>query len=503
MGEHLAFLRLHKNELRLALNATEDLLVNGARPPTDRGISKHLLAKVDRKVVERALARDALKNDAHQRARFIAGIVRLNPEISLLLRYLETLAEVADRREAAGAFALTVDRIDFEQVSNAQMAQLLSVITQTFEGHDRVQALFGLLASDSFARALDRALLSLAEELREIFAPLRAAFRVVVGGEPLPDEDDAERDLFARGMRMWLSAPDRVLRSYALDVRKRLAEFAIQDRVCSTPKSLLDSLPHHDDAYARLGLMRVEQLFQSKQDEDARALLSQIVQAHPNMARAARWLDALSWPRVGRIAIAPPVSGNGLKRAFWLDGACFVWARVLPPERAGQLALEAQLQESVPLPGVSPALAHGLAGDGTAFVAFAPGGRPFDPVWIQRLRLQDALFLALEGVHILRALAALGTALPDAAPQRFLFEHGSPHGLRLADFDGAAQKEPAACAIQHGPLAADFCRQILKGERGGPRPNLPAVLRERLRGTTPLLVLARLLAEQAARAHEA
>jgi len=57
MKQHLAFLRRYKDILRLKLNAAEDLLVNGQREPTDRGVCRHLLGKVERSVVEAAVAR--------------------------------------------------------------------------------------------------------------------------------------------------------------------------------------------------------------------------------------------------------------------------------------------------------------------------------------------------------------------------------------------------------------------------------------------------------------
>src|SRR5262245_15004971 len=169
MSGHLLFLRTCKKEIGLSLNAADDLLINGAREPTDRGICKHLLSKIDRRVVDKVLARDAMKTDARMRARFLAGIVRLNRDVSFLIWYLQALAEVTDKHEAAAAFALTVDRIDFARLSNAQTADLLQLIVRTFEGHDRVQALFGLLGSDTFEGALDRALSGLTDHLRETF----------------------------------------------------------------------------------------------------------------------------------------------------------------------------------------------------------------------------------------------------------------------------------------------------------------------------------------------
>src|SRR5262249_53708346 len=210
-------------------------------------------------------------------------------DVSFRIWYLQALAEVTDKREAAAAFALTVDRIDFAKLSNAQTADLLELIMRTFEGHDRVQALFGLLGSDTFEGALDRALGGLPEHLRETFAPLRAAHRVVMRGAA-PQGDETERALIEKGVAIWLSAPDAVLRGYPLEVRTRLAEYAVHRLGPSSDakgaRSLLDSLPHDGPAYATLGLALAEQLIAAQKEDQARGVLAQIAQAHPNLRRA-------------------------------------------------------------------------------------------------------------------------------------------------------------------------------------------------------------------------
>jgi hypothetical protein len=74
MREHLDFLREYKDALRLRLNAAEDLMVNGRREPSDRGVCRHLLGKVDRTVIEGAVGREPMKSNvagalAHARGR--------------------------------------------------------------------------------------------------------------------------------------------------------------------------------------------------------------------------------------------------------------------------------------------------------------------------------------------------------------------------------------------------------------------------------------------------
>jgi hypothetical protein len=506
MATHLAFLRSYKKLLGLSLNAAEDLLINGDKAPSDRGIAKHLLSKVDRRVVEKVLSRDVVKNDPRMRARFLAGIVRLNRDVSFLLWYLQALAEVTDKREAAAAFALTVDRIDFARLSNAQMADLLALIVRTFEGHDRVQALFGLLDSETFEEALARSLATLSNDLRDVFAPLAAAHRVVMRGAPAP-HDERQRELVEKGVAVWVSAPDAVLRSYSAEVRARLAEYAVSRLdPASDPRGarlLLDSLPHASDAYARLGLALAEQLIGSQKDDQARGILAQIAQAHPDHERASSLREALSWPRSGRLAIAPAGGGEGpaprLRYGLWLDRAVFVWARTSSRKDRDLLVEETRIQGTLLLPGVAPALGHGAAGEGAFFVALPALGAPLEREALAALDLGEALFVAYQGVAVLRAVAALGFELPDARIARFLLTEGEPPGLLLGDLDGIAKQDPALAATNHGKLARRFASDVLADEGGGLRTDLPAPLKARLRDTALLPVLGRVLAEQVAR----
>src|SRR5438093_884688 len=182
MKEHLAFLRRHKDLLRLKLNAAEDLLVNGQREPSERGVCHHLLAKVDRGVIEAAVQREPLRSDPSARARMLAGAIRLTADPSVLLTYLETLPQVRSHTEAAQAFGEVVARLDFESVSASRLGRLLQVLIETFTGHERVQVLFSLLAGVAFARAFDAALPSLAPAVVEAFAPLRAVHRRAAAG---------------------------------------------------------------------------------------------------------------------------------------------------------------------------------------------------------------------------------------------------------------------------------------------------------------------------------
>jgi hypothetical protein len=326
-----------------------------------------------------------------------------------------------------------------------------------------------------------------------------------------PHGDESERALVEKGVALWLSAPDAVLRAYPLEVRTRLAEYAVHRLGPSSDakgaRSLLDSLPHDGAAYASLGLALVEQLIGAQKDDQARGLLSQIAQAHPDMRRVRSLRDALAWPRAGRLAFPPGSTGAGrsstrLRRAFWPERCAFVWVRLSHKAERDRVAEEAKIQGQLLLPGIAPALGHGSAGDDAPFVALEAEGSPLDRETLLELELPDALALALEGVSILRALALVGYELPDAALARFLLPESGPPGLCLADLDGIVKGDPAACAVAHGKLARRFAAEVLTHPDGTLRVDVPSIVRARLRDTALLPVLGRVLAEHIARARD-
>jgi hypothetical protein len=492
MVEHLAFLRANKTALRLSLNAQEDLLVNGAKAPSDRGLCRHLLSKVDRASIERALARDALVKDPSQRSRFLAGAIRIVPDEGLLLRYLETLSELPDRREAARAFRITVDRIDFTSLKAPELGRLLGIVAKTFSGHDRVQVFFGLLDHEALLEGLTKALAGLDPELEKMYQALSAVHRAINRGMPRPEDDQSALDA---GLLLLLSAPDAVLRSHPEHVRARLLDLALKsgvkdrDEVREAARRLLDSLPKKDEGYTKLRVARAEQLLRNG-DQAARALIQELANADVEWAEKRR--EALGWPAVGPLRVSPASTPGRLSRALWLEGGCFAWARTGPPEQAGKISIEARLQAELLLPGVSPVLTHGLAKDGQVYVVIAGGGRPL--ARLPELAAFGALELASFGTRLLRALAAFGLELPDLEPTRFLELRGA---LSLADFDGARSQEPGAATIAHGALAARWCRKVLL--EGAKQIELSAALREKLDRPTPLALLAKVLAEESAR----
>src|SRR5438067_1625707 len=119
---------------------------------------------------EAAIAREPLHSDPAARIRMLGGAVRLTGDVGVLLAYLEALAHVRSRAEAAQAFAEVVARIDFESLSATRLTRLLQVLLETFVDHERVQVLFSLLAMPSFRAAFDAAASAFPPDVAELCA---------------------------------------------------------------------------------------------------------------------------------------------------------------------------------------------------------------------------------------------------------------------------------------------------------------------------------------------
>ena len=479
MKEHLVFLRRHKDLLRLKLNATEDLLVNGQRDPSERGVCHHLLAKVDRGVIEAAVQREPLRSDAGARARMLAGAIRLTADVGVLLAYLETLAQVRSRAESATAFAEVVRRIDFESVSSTRLARLLQVLIATFVDHERVQVLFSLLATAPFRRAFDAAAAALPPDVADAFAPLRSVHRRLLEE---PGANDAPA-LLARGMEQILSAPDPVLRAYPEALRAGLLALALRPE---TPSALADraagallaTLPREGHTYPRLALRRAAQLLERHADDRARVVLDDLHRARPDVRALAPLRAALDARRLGRVALAGELPARGrLAPAFWLDGQRPVWLRTAAAPEAERLVAEARFQGALALPAIAPVVEHGVA-SAIPYVAVSGPGRPLLLDAAPPFELARGLLLAAAAARILRALALAGATLPDAAPERFLY--GPPSTLVLADLDGVEQHAAADAAALHAPLAFALARVLVpSGGAGALAPEMATPSRAR------------------------
>ena len=499
MRLHLRFIRDHRRTLKLKLNATEDLLVNGVRQPTHRGICLHLLSKVDRSLVLKGLER---LDDAASRTRLLAGVVRFSDDPGLLILYLESFTESSSRAEAAGAFSLAVSKLDWSELSASRMRRILELVATVFiDRHERASVVFGLLHSPSFRETFSEAAQELPPALGEVFRPLVAVYEGVIEGDP---EGHDPKDL-VRGSTILLDAPEAVLRSYPPEIRMRLMDLALRrsghdevaDRAAGT---LLSTLPPDSDLFLHHALERSAELLRRHSDDRARWQLRQLRGARQDCQLAVDWLKALSAPRLGRMALIWPGerqperrdmpgkgSGRGLQEAFWLDEQRRVWLRVGSKGSSDKFVREAKIHQRLGVAGVAPFLVWGKGEGERPWLAIPALGRPADRV-LQKRRLPTpvAIHLADQGVRILGTLAAAGYRLPDARSWRFLITEGKWPHLLLADLTGIIAGEENVGPESHRGPAFGWCRDLL-WDRNDLPPILVRALRRRRGKVTELL----------------
>ena len=164
------FLRDNRHLLKLRVNAAEDLLLNGVKEPTHRGVCQHLLAKVERSRVLTV----SQNMPPDQAVRLLSGVIRFAPDIAYILRYLECVKLTASQQQAGAALTEALKQIEFTELSAAQMRQLVALIVDVFAERDLPVFLFTLLYDKSFKEALDRSLDGFPEVLGRMVLPLPA-----------------------------------------------------------------------------------------------------------------------------------------------------------------------------------------------------------------------------------------------------------------------------------------------------------------------------------------
>ncbi|MCC6899133.1 MAG: hypothetical protein IT377_09170 [Polyangiaceae bacterium] len=491
MRVHLRFLKEHRKILALKVNAAEDLLLNGAREPSHRGVCQHLFDKVEKSRVELA----AQRLDVGSRLRLLEGIIRFSPDIAYLLLYLESLKDGA-RPEAVPALTAALRRIDFGAVSAAQMRRVLDLIVELTEERDRPQLLFSLLSSGTFQKAFDASAERLPEALANIVVPLRAAHAVIVRGLPNPFDADA----LARGTVMLLSLPKTVLESQVPQVCRRLFEaglhLALDPRSAPGLRVLFDALPSGDRASADAGLALSRWLLARGLEREAKAHFAALQARGVEVPRT--WVLALEGRRVGGIGIterAPADDPGRPARELFTSGVLLarqlsVWLRVGTAADAERYAKHVALAKSIALPGVAPIVAHGVTEHGQPYVAVERHGRSANEAVLGKRGLDSltALSIAAEANAIVGALGLAGVELPDARFRRFAVDdHGR---LWLRDLTDAFRSPDAAA--QNTLLARELCLDLLAR---APRLVVPSAVDTELRQATSPVAIARALEE--------
>jgi hypothetical protein len=498
MKQHLRFLRDHRRVLNLKVNAQEDLLLNEARVPTRRGVCQHLLGKVDRARVFGA----AQRLEPAAATRLAEGVLRISPDIDYLLLYLDCVRRSASQQQAVSALGEALERIDFSQVSPAQLRRVLDLIVELFEQRQRVPVLLGLLAGSAFRDAVDHSATGLPPELAQLVLPLRAVQAAILQGK---------RGQFAaaalqRGVELLLDADQRTLLAYSPAARRRLLEYALEaplalltlPGVATSLRVVLDSLEQDARAHGELGLALARVLVRAGVEREARALLQSLLSRYPDLRQPRHWLDALAAPRLGRVALIesrrrdprPPEAGvkEGMLDGVALDSmqrvTVFVADSPDDPSHRAHLAL----LQGLPVSGVAPLWQEGSSEVGRPWFAVPRFGRRLSAALSGRhgLEREQVLQLCAEAALLLSTLAELGIVLPDADARRFeLADNGR---LWLVDLRGGERIAPDEARRTQTPGAVGLCERIL-----GPLGS--AELRSSLRETGQTTELVRRLAQ--------
>ncbi len=499
LREHFRFLREYRKDLKLKVNANEDLLLNGTRVPDHRGVCHHLLAKVERKNVLAA----AERLDPKRAAKLLAGIIRFSSDIEYVLLFLEKIQQSSSSAEATAALFQGLQRIEFEQVSNAQMRRVLQLMIELFDEKERPTLLLGMLESDGFRNAFDKSSEQLPEALSHLVLPLRAAQAVILHGEPNTFDSETLGD----GVALLLELDSKILLRHSVEMRRRLFDLGLQ--ACGVPHRfhdrlamLLRNFPVDDSGRALRGIALARHLIGANDDAAAKQLLQTLARENPKNDQPARWLELLDAERLDRfVLLAQPAArtdalGQHTRRSgIWLENMQPVWVQIAQSDNVSTHESTLNLLREFAVPGLATVLESGSTEEGEGYFVVAKSGESLDQMLANEsaLGLSQVLRTCCEAVGILSALAATGALLPDVDPARFAIERSG--ALVLVDVAGAARVDADLHGGIHFDQARSFCTDLLNRVR---RDIVPTEVKRALSDTKSCAELATALARHRA-----
>lgn len=496
LREHFRFLRENRKELRLKVNANEDLLLNGVREPVHRGVCRHLLGKVERSNVLAAVER----LEPARAARLLAGIIGFSADIEYVLLFLEKIEQSASPADATAALFQGLRRIDFDTVSSAQMRRVLQLTTDLFDENQRPALLLGMLESASFRDAFDKSMGDLPDALSHLVLPLRAAQAAILRGEPNVFDSQTLCD----GVNLLLDLDSKILLRHSASMRQRLFHYGLQS--CGAPdhrrhdrlKMLLRNFSTSDPETSQRGIALAAHLIAANSEADARQILQTLASANPDFDLPTRWLALLDAERLDRIALLEQPSDrtdvlgrHPWRAGIWLETMRPVWVQIARPDEITSHEATLDLLGELAVQGVASVLESGTTQAGEPYFVVANAGQPLDRALTEDagLDLAAALRICHAAVGLLNSLAAVGVQLPDVELTRFTLE---PSGaLGLTDLAGARRVDPDARGGFAFELARSCCTAVLDRAR---RYIVPAEVRSVVSDATSCADLARGLA---------
>ncbi|MFC1641920.1 hypothetical protein ACFL5O_04415 [Myxococcota bacterium] len=498
LKEHLTFLRQNRKLLKLRVNAQEDLLLNGVREPTDRGVCQHLLAKVELSRV----AAVAERLDPVIATNLLGGIVRFTRDVGFLLLYLESVQRSSGHFQATATLAAALRRMDFAELSALQLKRVLDLIMDAFDDRSRPEILLGLLCSKSFRHALDSSSCSLLPAQVEYLTALQA-IQAVMRGAPNPHGPEALR----RGAALILHGNEKALARQPAVQRQRVFELGLALSSGSTSewesglRFLWTTFGEEPRLQAELGLRLAGHLLTAQRDDEARHLLHGLAHQSVGSTTATHWLEALSVPRLGRVALVDAPDQRERQRGpsrfrlgFWLDRQRRVLVAVADPSDATLFCEQRVIWSNLLLPGVAPVILQGETDRNLPYLVVPHCGLSLmrhltSPA---AANLDRALLVGRDACLLLMSLAGAGIGLPDSNPARFaVADHGC---LWLFDLCGCSRMEPALADRQHLRHGQELMAQIGRRLSGGVWPQ---ALAERMTAADCSTALARILCDYA------
>ncbi len=491
----LRFLHKHRQTLKLKVNAAEDLLLNGKREPTHRGLCQHLLSKLDRARVLQASER----LPPAEATELLAGIVRFAPEIPYVVRFLKCVQVSADRSQTAAALTQALSQLDFTETSAAQMRDILLLIIEVFPPKELPVFAFSLLNGEAFRQAFDRTSDAWPESLSGLLLPLRAFHRSLRrGGAVQRGGGRVALEQLREGARLLLGASHGSLLELSEPTRWRLFDAGCDalsaqggqgapEGAAEALLALFRSLSFRDAPARSSAVLRLASaLLRSDREKLAVQLLQGELDRAGEPREARRWLEALEGTRVGNIVLegrrrpsgrsrgeadhrsrspvdeARAVAPDHWQRAWYVPTQRDVLVRFATPDARQSLAAHVELRRRALVPGITPVVEAWLApskGPGQPYLAVAWLGPALSSRLERGLLREHALAWCREACLVLAALAGTGLELPDAAVQRFSVDAGGR--LWLSDLWGARDSGVAVATAGHARLARHLCLELL------------------------------------------
>ena len=470
---HFRFLREHRNLLKLRVNAAEDLLLNGVREPTHRGLCNHLLAKVERSrvlsVTQTMPAADAV--------RLLSGVMRFSPDIGYILRFLECVKLTSSQAQAGAAVTEALKQIDFKELSAAQVRQLVALIVDVFPERELPVFLFSLMHDEAFRTAIDRSLDGFPQVLASMVRPLRVVHELVAKTSGRGQERERPREgaidavSVKAGVRLLFDVDPLSLVELAEPTRRKLFYLGCDVlragshvRTGSLEKVLASlSFSSADQLAAATSL--VTAMLAAGEDNAAKKLIDHVRKPDDSGSPLARWRMALDAARIGKVALdsrsSRELGSNRWARGWHVPTQSTVLVR---QGELGEHAVYADLTKQwqrLLIPGMSRVLDFGNEITKRPYIAVELPGTPWNRELQRGGRIDERLRRrwAFEVCALLSAVAHQNVVLPDCDTFRFNIDQEGR--LWLVDLWGMKHATTDVALTQHGELARKLCVRLI------------------------------------------